>query len=83
MDLLKVKERIGDRVVLFGNIDCSGTLPLGTVEDVTKEVIERIKEAGPGSGYVLGSSSEIEEIVPVPNVEAMFGALRRYGRFPR
>jgi len=83
MDLLKVKERIGDRVVLFGNIDCSGTLPLGTVEDVTKEVIERIKEAGPGSGYVLGSSSEIEEIVPVRNVEAMFRTLRRYGRFPR
>ena len=83
MDLLKVKEKIGDKVVLFGNIDCSATLPLGTVEDVAKEVMDRIRDAGPGSGYVLGSSSEIEEIVPISNVEAMFAALRRYGKFPR
>lgn len=82
MDLLKVKERIGDRIVLFGNIDCSATLPLGTVQDVTREVVERIGQAGPGGGYVLGSSSEIEEIVPVRNVQAMFDAVRKYGRFP-
>jgi uroporphyrinogen decarboxylase len=83
MDLLKVKEKIGDKVVLFGNIDCSGTLPLGSVEDVTKEVVSRIHEAGPGSGYVLGSSSEIEEIVPIPNIETMFQTLGKYGKFPR
>lgn len=83
MDLLKVKEKVGDEIVLFGNIDCSGSLPLGTVEDVTKEVVDRINDAGSGSGYVLGSSSEIEEIVPIPNAQAMFKALQRYGKFPR
>lgn len=83
MDLLKVKEKIGDDVVLFGNIDCSATLPLGTVKDVTKEVVKAIGDAGPGSGYVLGSSSEIEEIVPIPNVDAMFGTLKKFGKFPK
>ena len=83
MKILDVKEYIGDKVVLFGNIDCSGCLPLGTVEDVTKEVIQTINDAGPGSGYVLGSSSEIEEIVPVRNVQAMFNTVKKYGRFPR
>ena len=83
MNLLEVKEKIGDRVVLFGNIDCSGSLPLGTVEDVTEEVIQAIRDAGPGSGYVLGSSSEIEEIVPVENVQAMFNTVKRHGKFPR
>ncbi len=83
MDMLKVKEKIGDDVVLFGNIDCSATLPLGTVSDVTREVMDRIADAGPGGGYVLGSSSEIEEIVPLDNVEAMFRTVRRYGKFPK
>jgi hypothetical protein len=83
MKILDVKEYIGDKVVLFGHIDCSGSLPLGTVEDVTKEVIQVINDAGPGSGYVLGSSSEIEEIVPVRNVQAMFNTLKKYGKFPR
>jgi uroporphyrinogen decarboxylase len=83
MDILRVKEKIGDEVVLFGNIDCSGTLPLGTVEDVAREVTERVNDAGPGGGYVLGSSSEIEEIVPIPNVQAMFDTLRLRGKFPR
>jgi len=53
------------------------------VEDVTREVIERIQDAAPGSGYVLGSSSELEEIVPIENVEAMFKTVRRYGKFAR
>ena len=83
MDILKVKEKVGDEIVLFGNIDCSSTLPLGSVEDVTREVIERIQDAAPGSGYVLGSSSELEEIVPIENVEAMFKTVRRYGKFAR
>jgi len=82
MDMLKVKEKIGDEIVLFGNIDCSATLPLGEVEDVTREVVDRITDAGPGSGYVLGSSSEIEEIVPIPNVKAMFDTVKRCGKFP-
>ncbi len=83
MEMIKVKEKIGDRVVLFGNIDCSDTLPLGTVSDVAQEVADRISDAGPGGGYVLGSSSEIEEIVPIRNVQSMFNALKKYGKFPR
>jgi len=41
MDLKVAKEKWGDRICLWGNIDLVKTLPYGTVEDVEAEVKQR------------------------------------------
>ena len=31
MDIAKIKEKYGDKLILIGNVDCSNLLPFGTV----------------------------------------------------
>jgi len=82
MDIGKVKKRWGKNLVLCGNVDCSQTLPLGTVEDVRNEVRDVIRAASPGGGHIIGSSSEIVPSTPVQNVIAFYDACREFGTFP-
>ncbi len=81
MDIGEVKKRYGDKLVLLGNIDCSQILPLGTPKDVERATIECIRQAAPGSGLCLGSSSEIGPGIPVINAVTMFKTAAKYGRF--
>jgi len=79
MDIGRVKELHGDRICLLGNIDCSITLPLGTVVEVEAEVQGCIAKAAQGGGHVLTSSNSIHDSVKVENLLAMISAARRYG----
>jgi uroporphyrinogen-III decarboxylase len=82
MDLGDVKERYGERLCLFGNVDCRYVLPYGNEEDVRKDVRRCIDAAGRGGGYVLTSSNSIHANVRVENVYTMVDEARRYGRYP-
>jgi uroporphyrinogen decarboxylase len=57
MDLKVAKEKWGDRICLWGNIDLGHTLPYGTEAKVEAEVKQRIKDAGVGGGYICDPSN--------------------------
>jgi len=82
MDINELKEKIGDRVCLIGNIDLGYTLTRGTPEEVIEEVRQRIRDAAPGGGYCIGSSNSIPYYVPVDNYRAMVEAALKYGTYP-
>lgn len=82
MDIKELKEKIGDRVCLIGNIDLGYTLTRGTPEEVDEEVKQRIREIAPGGGYCLGSSNSVPYYVPVRNYRAMAEAALKYGSYP-
>ena len=82
MNLAEVKQKYGDRITLFGNIDCGNLLTYGTVEDVENAVKEAIKVAGPGGGYVVASSNTIPQTAKPENVWAIINAARKYGKYP-
>jgi uroporphyrinogen decarboxylase len=54
----------------------------GTPQDVAAEVKQRIQELGPGGGYILSSSHNIGDDVPLENILAFFDAAKRYGGYP-
>jgi uroporphyrinogen decarboxylase len=81
-DLHEVKNRFGDRVTFWGAIDTHRVLPYGSIEEVREEVRQRIRELGPGGGYVLSSVHSILVDVPPENVLAMADACREYGAYP-
>jgi len=83
MDIGDVKAKYGDKLVLLGNIDCSQVLPLGSASDVEKATVECIRKAAPGSGFCLGSSSEIIPAIPMTNAVTMYKTARKYGLYPR
>ena len=82
MDINAVKQRYGDRLALFGNIDLGYTLTRGTPEEVRAEVRQRIRDLAPGGGYAVGSSNSVTRYVPLENFNAMREATFEYGRYP-
>ncbi len=81
-DTAALKARFGDRVVFWGAIDTQHVLPRGSVEEVEAEVRRRIRDLGPGGGFVLAAVHNIQPDVPPQNVVAMAEAARKFGTYP-
>ena len=82
MDLKVAKEKWGDRIFLWGNIDLVKTLPYGTVEDVEAEVKQRIEDAAAGGGYICATANSVTGFCKIENVLAMTNAVQKYGVYP-
>lgn len=82
MDLRRLKETFGDRILFNGAIDSHHVLIDGTpqfVRDTTREILGIMK---PGGGYVAGASHDtILEETPLDSVLAMFDAIREFGAY--
>ena len=77
MDARTLKSRFGKDLVFWGGgVDTQKTLPFGTPEEVYREVRERIAIFGAGGGYVFNSIHNVQALVPVENLLAVFRAIR-------
>lgn len=81
-DTARLKREFGNRLSFCGAIDTQDVLPHGTPEDVRREVRRRIKDLGPGGGYILASVHCIQPDVPPENVIAMLEEAAIAGRYP-
>lgn len=82
MDLRTVKEKYGNRLCLWGNVDLTYVLTRGTPEEVEEDVKRCIKEAGSKGGFILGSSNCLPPYCKPENIMAMAKAVQRYGNYP-
>lgn len=82
MDLPTIKKTYGDQLIFHGVIDQQGVLPNGTVEEVREEVKTRLREMGPGGGYIVAVSPNIQADVPPENILALFDSVLEYGKYP-
>jgi hypothetical protein len=79
MDPRWLKREFGSRLTFWGGaVDTQKTLPFGTPEEVRREVLERLEVFAPGGGFVFNAIHNIQPKTPVPNVLAMFDALREF-----
>ena len=78
----EIKAEFGDRLCFLGGVDSQHLLREGTPGQVTAEVQQRLRELGPGGGYVLAPSHNIGDDVPLENVLAFFDAARDYCAYP-
>ncbi|MCL4559291.1 MAG: hypothetical protein M1281_01595 [Chloroflexi bacterium] len=81
VDMAKIKQTYGDRLCFWGAIDIKEALQ-GDEARVEAEVRQRIRELGPGGGYVLAPANHLQPDVPAANVVALFRLARRYGKYP-
>ena len=83
MDPVELKKKFGDKVTFWGGgVDTQRTLPFGTPDEVRKQVCERVRTFGPGGGFVFNAVHNVQALVPIENVLAMYGAAREYGVYP-
>jgi hypothetical protein len=78
MDLKELKANYGKKVCLVGNIDIDNTLTSGTLEDVDREVKNRIELLGPGGAYIISDSNSVPGYCKAENVIAMAKAVEKY-----
>lgn len=82
METKRLKQEYGQDIGYWGAIDTTQVLPFGTPHEVEEEVKLRIRDLGPGGGYVLSAVHNIQPIVPAQNVLTMYEAAKRYGTYP-
>ncbi len=78
--MLTVKELVGDRLCLGGNVDCR-TLLLENPESVFDETSRLLAACKPGGGLILGASNAVQSVVPLENYLALIEAWERHGRY--
>jgi Uroporphyrinogen decarboxylase (URO-D) len=78
-DIFKLKETYGKKACLVGNVDLHYTLTMGTPEETTAEVKEKLERVGKGGGYIIASANGLASYCKPENVLAMNDAILRYG----
>ena len=81
MELGKVREMVGHKLVLMGNLDVSYLLVRGKREEVDEAVRQAIKAAALGGGYILSASHSHTAVDPT-RMEWMIEAGHKYGKYP-
>ncbi|MCJ7520789.1 MAG: hypothetical protein MUP21_00980 [Dehalococcoidia bacterium] len=81
MELGKVREQVGHKLVLVGNLDVSYLLVRGTHKEVEGAVKQAIRDAAKGGGYILSPSHSHTSVDP-GRLEWMLEAAHKYGKYP-
>jgi uroporphyrinogen decarboxylase len=82
MDLRRLKATYGEKVCLFGNLDCGNALSFGTPESIRQETLDCL-EAGRGQGgHILCASNAITASVSLENYLAVVHAYREWCGLP-
>jgi hypothetical protein len=81
MDLAKVREHVGHKLVLVGNLDVSRLLVHGTREEIEEAVKNAIRGAAQGGGYVL-SAAHSHPHIDATRLRWMVEAAQQWGRYP-
>jgi uroporphyrinogen decarboxylase len=80
LDLKALAAKYGDKVTFFGGICNQEVLPLGSPEDIDRNVGEITAILGAKGRYVIAPSNGIGADVPPENVAAFFAAAEKYRR---
>lgn len=82
MDPARLKRDYGRRLAFWGaGVDTQRTLPFGSLEEIRREVRERVALMAPGGGYVFATIHNIQPDIPPEKILAVFETARRSGRF--
>jgi uroporphyrinogen decarboxylase len=82
MDPGFLKNKYGKNLSFWGTIDIQETLPFGSIEDVRKEVKNRMNELAPGGGFIIAPSHNVQMDTPIENFVALIDAIDKYGKYP-
>jgi uroporphyrinogen decarboxylase len=82
MDSIELKRDFGNKLSFHGGVDIQKVLPFGTETEVIAETRKRIKAFGPGGGYILSSSHNVQADTPPANFMTMVKAAHEFGVYP-
>ncbi len=81
IELAKVKEMVGERLCLVGNVDITHILVDASREEVFEAVRTSIEAAGKGGGYIVAPTNS-HEAMSLDRLRWMLEAVRQHGSYP-
>lgn len=81
MNLASIKQRIGDRVTLVGNVDATGIMCQPDKSLISAAIQEVIDTAGQDGALILATDHSFHEGIPTENVIYFLEEARRLGKF--
>lgn len=78
VEMSKIKEEIGNKVCVAGNVNSVAVLDLGTVDTVKEATAKCLEEGAPGGRYILMPGCDLPPTVPVENLLAFYETGRSY-----
>lgn len=82
VDLKTVKQMVGDKIALCGNVHCA-MLHNGTVEQVIEDSKRALQDGMPGGGFFFCTSNTPFKGMPLENYLAMLEVRKQHGRYDR
>ena len=82
MDPHCLKKRYGKNLSFWGTIDIQETLPFGTPAQIENEVKDRIKNIGPGGGFIISPTHHVQIDTSIGNFFTFWNAVEKYGKYP-
>jgi uroporphyrinogen decarboxylase len=81
MDPAQIKRRFGRDLAFWGGgVETQTTLPFGSVQDIRRQVRERVELLAPGGGYVFAAIHNIQADIPPQKILAVYETVRQCGR---
>ena len=71
LDLRELKNKCGDRICIFDNLNPNGSLLSGTPDETARETRAHLQKARSMSGYIFSTSGTTSPNIPRANFEAM------------
>lgn len=78
MELSFLKSEFGEKITFWGGVGTQKILPMGTPEEVKREVRRVRNMMSAGGGYILAPSQEIQGDIPAENIIALLEAAKEY-----
>ena len=66
----------------MGNLHTSAVMLMGTPDDVKRESLKAIRDAGPGGGFILSTGDQCGRDTPEENIFTMVRTARTFGQYP-
>ncbi len=82
MDLKRVKEMFKGKITPIGNVNNKITMESSNPNDVREEVLECLREAAPGGGYIISTDHSIHDNIPLENVLCLIKTVKENGVYP-
>ena len=71
LEIGQLKDKVGDHICVFGNLNPNGSLLIGTPPEVTQETREHLEKVRGMSGYIFSTAGTSSLGTPKANYEAM------------
>ena len=81
-ELAVVKKNFGHKLALMGNLHTTEIMLYGSTQDVRRESLKAIRDAGLNGGFVLSDADQCGRDTPHENIFEMINTAKEFGTYP-